>query len=99
MRERINSTTTIHAADGKIAIQTHADVSQAIKQAAAARSVRTNFNPGDDHTLAISLPIPVCQQFCNERGIDMHEFLNDDALIAQCAAWAPAFKTIDKSIF
>ena len=99
MKERINNTTTIHAADGKIAIQTHGDVSAELRKAKESRALRSNFNPGDDHTLAIALPIVVCQQFCNERGIDMHEFMNDDNLIAQCAAWAPHFKMIDKSIF
>lgn len=99
MKAQISNTTVYHAADGKVAIQTVEDVSRLVDRARFARNIRTNFNPGEDHTLAVQLPLSVCVQFCNERGIDLHEFLNDDGLIAQCVAWAPEFKTIDKSIF
>lgn len=97
MKRQIDKNTTFHQADGKIAIQTHADVSGTLRSMERARNERTGFAKGDGWTLGARIPMPVVEQFANERGISVHEIMNDEKLLAQLLAWAPKFKAIDKS--
>jgi hypothetical protein len=99
MRRHLSGNTYMHQFDDKTVIQTVADVSPVMERNLALRNVRTNFNPGDDHTLVMSIPMALVAQFVMERGCSIHEVMNDDGLLAQLAAAHPHVKTIDKSVF
>ena len=95
-----NGATTSIIKDGdNTVIQTISDVSKVMERAKAARNARSNFNPGDDHTLAAVIPLTLLEQFAQERGISMHEAMNDDTIIARCIAANPDTKAIDKWVF
>ena len=85
-----NSRTVIHQHDGKITVAEQVNVDQNIDRVQRLRhhAVRSDLL-GD---CVASIPLAAIAQWGQQFGIDIHEVMNDDALLDRCIADYGAFK-------
>lgn len=66
---------------------------------AYARSARSNFNKGDEMTLAYRIPLDLLEWYCFFKGISVHEAMTNHEVQDDIVSMFPdACKCIDKTI-